>query len=59
MACHSSIAFCRRNAEKQLGRAAQDTGPHNVSATPSRVIDLPVKVILYAKPSTPSHQRQL
>lgn len=37
---------CRRNAEKQLGRSIQDSGPHNVDAAPG-IVDLPERVIVH------------
>lgn len=35
----------RRNAEKQLGRFIQDSGPHNVDAAPG-IVTLPERVIV-------------
>ncbi len=45
VACNPSCHVCRRNTELQLGRATQDTGPHNVDAVPGSVTALPVKVM--------------
>ena len=36
---------CRRNAEKQLGRSIQESGPHNVDAAPG-IVNLPERVIV-------------